>query len=166
MTDEIEVTVAFNGPDEYQAYNDAPACLLELIYRQARELAEAASALRSSGEALVRFINIYAPEFCEMGQEEFVHATAEQAAKHLNPGGRTVRFISSDTATPANAWRPIAEAPRDGRYVLLVHESSGGRPYAGMWCRDDKQWADERGCIRVPTHFQPLPTPPTSTKGG
>lgn len=51
MTDEIEVTVAFNGPDEYQAYNDAPACLRELIYRQARELAEAASALRSSGEA-------------------------------------------------------------------------------------------------------------------
>lgn len=58
-------------------------------------------------------------------------------------------------------WQPIESAPKDGRYVLLVHQSSGGRPYAGMWCHDDKQWADERGCIRVPTHWMPLPAAPT-----
>lgn len=59
-------------------------------------------------------------------------------------------------------WRPIETAPKDGRYVLLVHQSSGGRPYSGRWCRVDKQWADERECIRIPTHWMPLPAAPAA----
>lgn len=141
-----------------------------LMYTDIETIEEAASALRSSGEAELRGLRYVRDYIATSGQDYGI------GSYRPNGSGFARNFSNRDdllccidrqieklSATPASAWRPIEEAPRDGRYVLLVHESSGGRPYAGMWCYDDKQWVDERGCIRVPTHFQPLPTPPTST---
>jgi hypothetical protein len=64
-----------------------------------------------------------------------------------------------NTRTPAATvvgWRPIAEAPRDGRELLLF--SRGVRPYVGYF--QFGEWNDLRSGIRQPTHFQPLPAPP------
>lgn len=44
----------------------------------------------------VRYINIYPPEVCKMGQEEFVHYSWEEAQRNLNPGGVTHRFVRED----------------------------------------------------------------------
>ena len=57
----------------------------------------------------------------------------------------------------AERWQPIESAPRDGRAVILAH--LGGKPYIGKWCHDT--WVDERGLSRGPSHWRPLPAPPT-----
>lgn len=74
-----------------------------------------------------------------------------------------VNFLRTHTAEIAGAlrdaerWQPIESAPRDGRAVILAH--MGGKPYIGKWCHDT--WADERGLSRGPSHWRPLPAPPT-----
>lgn len=57
----------------------------------------------------------------------------------------------------AERWQPIESAPMDGRAVILAH--MGGKPYIGKWCHDT--WVDERGLSRGPSHWRPLPAPPT-----
>ncbi len=57
----------------------------------------------------------------------------------------------------AERWQPIESAPRDGRAVILAH--LGGKPYIGKWCHDT--WVDERGLSHGPSHWRPLPAPPT-----
>ena len=57
----------------------------------------------------------------------------------------------------AERWQPIVSAPMDGRAVILAH--MGGKPYIGKWCHDT--WVDERGLSRGPSHWRPLPAPPT-----
>lgn len=67
----------------------------------------------------------------------------------------------------SNGWRPIETAPKDGTAVLLYADSweltwgiQAGRFYDGEWMC----WGgavpenDEDG----PTHWQPLPPPPTA----
>lgn len=72
-------------------------------------------------------------------------------------------------ATPASAWRPIAEAPWDGTRVLL-HVEGVDRPVLGQW--DGSEWVtldanDWSGRNLLSwSALPPLPTPPTSTKGG
>ncbi len=74
-----------------------------------------------------------------------------------------VNFLRTHSAEIAGAlrdaerWRPIESAPRDGRAVILAH--MGGKPYIGKWCHDT--WVDERGLSRGPSHWRPLPAPPT-----
>lgn len=57
-----------------------------------------------------------------------------------------------------NEWKPIATAPLDGSYVLL------GRPgYVDAGQRSWGEWWDTRGALidPKPTHWMPLPEPPT-----
>lgn len=74
-----------------------------------------------------------------------------------------VNFLRTHSAEIAGAlrdaerWQPIESAPRDGRAVILAH--MGGKPYIGKWCHDT--WVDERGLSRGPSHWRPLPAPPT-----
>ena len=58
-----------------------------------------------------------------------------------------------ETLRAVTAWRDISTAPRDGTRVII-----GGRGWAkqGEFWRHYQFWSTEK----VPTHWQPLPTPP------
>lgn len=56
-------------------------------------------------------------------------------------------------------WRDIASAPKDGRWILLGSYASR---CMGYW---DDDWRDQRGDMRGPTHWMPLPAPPARGEG-
>jgi len=122
---------------------------------------EAASALRSSGEA--------------DGFEAAWHKVCD-ALDYADPdwmmygpeGADAASVLIRKLATPASAWRPIAEAPRDGTRVLLSYDNE---MHIGGCASTDKYWRigyDAYGYIEefYASHWMPLPAPPTSTKGG
>ncbi len=66
-------------------------------------------------------------------------------------------------------WRPISESPRDGTMLLL---GWAGREWAhpGRWATSGGYWTAAEGgdndeFTHDPTHWQPLPTPPTGEAG-
>lgn len=75
------------------------------------------------------------------------------------------------------AWQPIETAPKDGRGVLMIDmtavspEASTAYYYEGKWWllaeddrpREDGDWAYNCPWYESPTHWQPLPPPPTDT---
>lgn len=61
-------------------------------------------------------------------------------------------------------WRPIAEAPRDGTW-LLVHVPSDYGTEIGWWDKSfgvQGWWVNRCGYSIRPTHFMPLPAPRAS----
>ena len=71
------------------------------------------------------------------------------------------------------AWQPIETAPKDGTRVLAFVPGENGGPRILNWCSDAEWlhgWEDERGVILkdhpsssgAPTHWMPLPPPPSS----
>lgn len=72
-----------------------------------------------------------------------------------------------------HAWRPIAEAPKDGTIVLLRLPDSDVC-HSGFWGDAERTlspihitWRiawDHSPTIDPPTHFQPLPEPPAEEK--
>ena len=69
-----------------------------------------------------------------------------------------------------NGWKPISEAPKDGTRILLFYsEHKDGKPsdmgvgFMNQWGDDswDCWWELEFAGRVHPTHFQPLPEPPT-----
>ena len=102
-----------------------------------------------------------------------------KAALHLMEIGRR-------TTPDREAWQPIETAPKDGTQLLL---SNGADVEQGWWMHDEGGiiehrdmdgrytgqtesdgfigWWDVSGCMEPePTHWMPLPTVPTSDKGG
>lgn len=71
---------------------------------------------------------------------------------------------------PPTGWRDIATAPKDGTDVLLFATWIGnGRPVIGCggWRKNGSevyQWSWTWAC--EPTHWQPLPAPPTQETEG
>lgn len=73
-------------------------------------------------------------------------------------------------AERAAAWRHIADAPRDGSQILLffpetrIHEALVAEGFFDTLF--DKVWMLSRGSAaldgRTPTHWAPLPEPPTT----
>ena len=66
--------------------------------------------------------------------------------------------------TPADAWQPIASAPRDGTRVLLWDRVVG--VLHAWW--DGREWVHSWDSEPIPgqdalTHWQPLPAPPEAT---
>ena len=71
-------------------------------------------------------------------------------------------------------WRPIEEAPRDGRSVLLwarLKSNQPGRndfyPIVGFWHHSIKEWKVwpehlAQGEVLLPLHWSPLPEQPSS----
>jgi hypothetical protein len=72
-------------------------------------------------------------------------------------------------------WQPISTAPRDGTYILIAEV--GVLPDIAAWCRELPERIDSHGTKWLarpegwfdvsrsrlhPTHWMPLPTPPTS----
>ena len=73
------------------------------------------------------------------------------------------------TDTPAPIWQDIATAPKDGTSILLamrrIHEHFGARIACGGWQVLAGCWWGSCGSgliISQPTHWQPLPAPPTA----
>lgn len=71
-------------------------------------------------------------------------------------------------AAEAEAWRPIAEAPRDGTWVLVCdderQDASVRQWRKGAGDRDPVDWYCQMACWRPSarfTHWRPLPAPPT-----
>ena len=101
------------------------------------------------------------------------------ALQDASAGLCTIEYAYLHPATPASAWRPIAEAPRDGTRIMVGNA-------VGVWMAEWKPvyqsgyqpecpWFStmlnldhmpREGRFAAPTHWMPLPTPPTSTKGG
>jgi hypothetical protein len=83
---------------------------------------------RQQGESVMeRFINVYPPELTEMGQEEFVHLTAEDAAKNLNAGGTTIRFIAAPPIPAVPGGLSDGELSALAKVELLADEDSPAR---------------------------------------
>jgi hypothetical protein len=67
-------------------------------------------------------------------------------------------------------WQPIETAPRDGTPVLLyVPKHEGWEPFivqgwyeSGAFDRGWYEAASENWCKPSPTHWMPLPPPPTT----
>lgn len=68
----------------------------------------------------------------------------------------------------ARAWQPIETAPRDGTTILLF--APAWENAVTGWTFGDDEWQDcpfnpNRLDYR-PTHWQPLPSPPTTEDAG
>jgi hypothetical protein len=69
-------------------------------------------------------------------------------------------------------WRPISEAPKDGTRVLVIDAAHDAVPELAWWGAPG--WGQLSACwltyshrsdfedVAAPTHFQPLPAPPTT----
>jgi hypothetical protein len=64
-----------------------------------------------------------------------------------------------DAVDPARVWRPIAEAPRDGTWVLVPCEWDDCPAVEPVRIRG-RHWTGLDGAPYWPTHFLPLPEPP------
>lgn len=59
-------------------------------------------------------------------------------------------------------WQPIETAPKDGRDALIAY--SDGYIAIGWWSDENQQWCWQNLYLSVmnPTHWMPLPEPPTT----
>lgn len=66
----------------------------------------------------------------------------------------------------ASLWRPIADAPKDGTMIICLFDLGGNKwPRALKWrkfCDTHAGWVNDVGDEYRPTHWMPLPAPPTS----
>lgn len=66
------------------------------------------------------------------------------------------------------SWRPIATAPKDGTAVIVCGATWGG--YEAFY-KDGEWWTMDQGTMTVtelitsPTHWMPLPEPPSPPPG-
>lgn len=61
-------------------------------------------------------------------------------------------------ATDRAGWQPIETAPKDGTWILLLHENHS-TPTVGRWI--DGGWFSDDGLKWPSTHWMPLPAAPT-----
>jgi len=59
--------------------------------------------------------------------------------------------------TPPPDWQPIETAPKDGTTILVFHN---GSMWTVLWS-DVQEWHDANDYGYTPTHWMPLPKPPT-----
>lgn len=71
------------------------------------------------------------------------------------------------TALRAVQWRPISEAPKDGREVLLRGGRASGRwTRVGYWAQQSECWSvDTVVPLSEPREFLPLPAARASKEG-
>ncbi len=75
------------------------------------------------------------------------------------------KFVAAPPTAQAEGWRPIETAPRDGTEVLA--DTSGLGRVVVYWDDEESQWGTGLGYLDrgAPTHWMPLPPPPTSAEG-
>jgi hypothetical protein len=80
-----------------------------------------------------------------------------------------------------NEWQPISTAPRDGTHVLIANDTPGSvHPREGYYVPVEQRYdnepkhegwwrlagsCEERVHGRTPSHWMPLPPPPTPPQG-
>jgi hypothetical protein len=69
-----------------------------------------------------------------------------------------------------NGWKPIETAPKDGTSILLSDGKWVGEGYysehsGGTWWEAGSHWTDAHDGQIYPTHWQPLPPPPSEGEG-
>ena len=86
----------------------------------------------------------------------------KSAALHINALTPNAELAQ---AAQAEGWRPIETAPRDGTEVLA--NTSGLGRVVVYWDDEESQWGTGLGYLDrgAPTHWMPLPPPPTSAEG-
>ena len=74
-------------------------------------------------------------------------------------------YLAAKPTAQAEGWRPISTAPRDGTEVLA--DTSGLGRVVVYWDDEESQWGTGLGYLDrgAPTHWMPLPPPPTSAEG-
>jgi hypothetical protein len=77
-----------------------------------------------------------------------------------------MRQLLSEGGESNSQWHPISTAPKDGTHILLYWHSVSRRPVVGWWSHTWGRWqAGNYFCGLVmgdPSHWMPLPAPPTS----
>lgn len=77
-------------------------------------------------------------------------------------------YIAQLEAQGSSRWQPIETAPKDGTPLLgfmpTYYKGKGGFSVI-IWMKGSRSpngdWYDNRAWITQPTHWMPLPTPPT-----
>jgi len=118
---------------------------------------------------------------CRAGSDRTAHRVITDEQKRDMPSAISASFNTPLFTHPPRSlsnegWMPIETAPRDGSAILLGHE---GAAFDGWWEADGREtdtgepgWIDglmnniEEYTTLHPTHWQPLPTPPLSTRKG
>lgn len=80
-------------------------------------------------------------------------------------------ILGPQEATPRpapSAWRAIGTAPRDGTVILTydIRKSPEAAISACWWAvyyRDEEGWMNDQDSEPDPTHWMPLPDPPSDT---
>ena len=95
--------------------------------------------------------------------------------KRLKDTREWVRFyntrdaLSADLAPVADAWQPIETAPRDGtRFLAFERWNADYQIYECWWGEDFgnwEGWRDAWDSEPEPTHWMPLPKPPSGENG-
>ena len=89
------------------------------------------------------------------------HDTARAGYLATDPEGDYKKFVAS----LPTGWRPIAEAPKDGTWVLVASHSKGEYPEwlyeQCVWVAEQQDWygSTDWRAVGKPTHFLPLIEP-------
>jgi len=95
----------------------------------------------------------------------YMHKSIEDAAARYR---ETVCLAALEEAARV-AWQPIETAPKDGREILMAYGNGTGDvspPMVVAWCKKIRGWfivGVEIEVLTKPTHWMPLPAPPTET---
>src|SRR5687767_517824 len=97
----------------------------------------------------------------------------DETEPFLDQALKTIRGLQTAAealgASPQSDWRPIASAPRKPSQRMLLWlpwtEPGAGCCWIGMWGPYEDGWgwicADDCEHLGDPTHWMPLPAPPT-----
>jgi hypothetical protein len=111
------------------------------------------------GEGAVAFGHVFrvvgTPEHRNRPWDDSRHGVVFRLGAAPDDDGGIIQYrnLYTHPAAPEDGWRPIAEAPTDGRRLLLA--LVGGAVVIGKWTEDDAK----QPCL--PTHFRHLPPAPT-----
>jgi hypothetical protein len=92
----------------------------------------------------------------ETGQEKKEGDVARMETQAEGTDSRTAASVSASSPL-VQAWQPIATAPKDGTAVLIGWADCGARPIIS-----EPDIADYERWDCPPTHWMPLPAPPSS----
>lgn len=83
--------------------------------------------------------------------------TFMEAESQEDVNGEWVKYEDYADLLAATQWRPIETAPKDGTHVLAFHNG----PIWTVWWSDTQMWHDSNDYDYRPTHWMPLPNPPS-----
>lgn len=95
------------------------------------------------------------------GWQPLPASPSQERCGDLVEASQSLRSVPQ-SAVP-DAWRDIESAPRDGSKILLTQTTPGDWEHtyvSGRWRAEWGMWITPAGGL-IPTHWQPLPAPPS-----